>query len=104
VLYQVPLRQALREVLVDEHLDGAVTIRARDGALLPVVPVVPVADPPALTPVPRPPARPVAESVGAGMGPLLLVARGALPVVPLRELAVYEQVAREEVARAAGLG
>jgi hypothetical protein len=101
VLYQVPLRQALREVLVDEHLDGAVTIRARDGALLPVVPV---ADPPALTPVPRPPARPVAESVGAGMGPLLLVARGALPVVPLRELAVYEQVAREEVARAAGLG
>ncbi len=88
VLYQVPLSHALHEVQIDERLDGTVTIRARDGALLAAVPV-------GEAPVPPPPVGPAVGPVGTtGLPPLLVAVHEPLPVIPLRELAVYEEVAR----------
>ncbi|MBV8431307.1 MAG: IS21 family transposase [Acetobacteraceae bacterium] len=97
VKYQVSLSQALREVQVHERLDGAVSIYARTGALLPAAPVVD-----ALAPwsAERPAAGP--GEMGPGeMGPeaALLIVGHEGPIVPARELAVYE-----EVARAASIG
>jgi len=87
VVYQVPLRHALREVQVHERLDGAVRIHAPDGTPLPAAPL-------ADAPVPPPAVRQGAGPVESGAEPALLVLGHEAPVVPARELAVYEEVAR----------
>jgi transposase len=92
VSYQVPLSHALRAVQVDESLRGEVTLRARDGARLASVPVG-TAGPPDPAGAAR------AAAAGAAPTERLTVGRLALPSVPLRDLAIYQ-----EVADAVGLG
>lgn len=83
-VYQVPLRHALSTVRVSESLDGRVTLRSAEGAVLVGLPVTATG-----VPADRPrPARAAAE------GGLPLLGAGAAPVVEARDLAVYEEVGR----------
>jgi transposase len=90
-LYQVPLRYALGVVEVREALSGVVTLRSADGVRLPTMRVSAAsATPPAGVQVTA--ARPTA-------GRLPLLDPLPVPVVPVRDLAVYEEVAHAAAAR-----
>lgn len=87
-LYAVPLRYALATMTVRQSLDGVLTLLTPEGRRLPTV-LVETEREPALPPI-RPMARTVAHPE-ACLLPLLAGARP--PVVPVRDLAVYEEVA-----------
>jgi transposase len=88
-LYQLPLAHALTTVEVREELTGRVTWCAADGQTLAAVIVRVGAAPPPVT-------SPRAPDPEAGVSPrgLLHVVYPSAPTVELRDLALYEEVAR----------
>jgi transposase len=93
-LYQLPLAHALTTVEVCEELTGRVTLHAADGQLLAPA-LVRVGE----TPTPLVQRRAPAPDGREAPSGLLRVVYPSAPTVELRDLALYE-----EVARAAGLG
>lgn len=88
-IYQVPVEYALSEIAVSESLDGVVTLRTREGVILPPLSAMVLGRAAALPQpeeiLPKPDERPQRPH-------LRIVA--AMPVVETRDLAVYEEVAR----------
>jgi hypothetical protein len=87
--YQAPLTQAFREIRVTERLSGELVVQARDETVLTVERVVRPGRP-----------RPLGPAVPIGMAQTSSLPPA--PVVPPRDLAVYEAVAQAAAERAPG--
>ncbi|MBI2761373.1 MAG: IS21 family transposase [Chloroflexi bacterium] len=90
-LYAVPLRYALATITVREALEGDLTLVAPDGHQLPTVLVGTDPLSASVAPAPRP-------TASQDTRPLPLLGGAPAPVVPVRDLAVYEEVAHAAAA------